>query len=47
LQCALWTEKPPDVNFLSPQNLNRAFVPSEANIGMGMDFANKILVQCP
>jgi len=47
LQCALWTEKPPDENFLSPQNLNRAFVPSEANIGMGMDFANKILVQCP
>jgi ABC-type uncharacterized transport system substrate-binding protein len=47
LQCALWTEKPPDVNFLSPQNLNRAFVPSEANIGMGMDFADKILVQCP
>jgi ABC-type uncharacterized transport system substrate-binding protein len=47
LQCALWTEKPPDENFLSPQTLNRAFVPSEANIGMGMDFANKILVQCP
>ena len=47
LQCALWTEKPPDENFLSQQNLNRAFVPSEANIGMGMAFANKILVQCP
>ena len=46
-QCALWTEKPSDPNFLSPQTLNKDFVPSEAFIGMGMDFANKILVQCP
>jgi ABC-type uncharacterized transport system substrate-binding protein len=46
-QCAMWTDKPPDENFQSPQSLNKIFIPSEANIGMGMDFANKILVQCP
>jgi len=44
--CALWTEKPPDENFLSSQNVKQALIPSEANIGMGMDFANKILVEC-
>jgi ABC-type uncharacterized transport system substrate-binding protein len=46
-QCAVWTEKPHDENFLSAQSLNRSFIPSEANIGMGMSFANKIMVQCP
>jgi ABC-type uncharacterized transport system substrate-binding protein len=44
-QCALWTEKPPDPNF-QPSNLDKSFVPSEAFIGMGMDFANKIMVEC-
>ena len=47
-QCTATAGKPPDDNFLSPQALNRSFViPSEANIGLGMDFANKITVQCP
>ena len=44
-QCALWTEKPPDPNF-QPSNLDKSFVPSEAFVGMGMDFANKIMVEC-
>ena len=46
-QCALWTEKPSDPNFLTAQNLNQSFVPSEAFVGMGASFANKIMVQCP
>lgn len=46
-QCTVSTEKPYDGNFLISQNLNRSFIPSEANIGMGMDFANKISVKCP
>jgi ABC-type uncharacterized transport system substrate-binding protein len=46
-QCKLSTQKPYDENFLAAQTLNRAFIPSEANIGMGMSFANKITVQCP
>ncbi len=46
-QCAAWTERPHDDNFFSPQSLNRLFIPSEANIGMGANFANRILVQCP
>ncbi|MFZ3358537.1 MAG: DUF1007 family protein [Xanthobacteraceae bacterium] len=46
-QCAAWTEKPNDPHFLSAQSLNKSFVPSEAFVGMGAMFANKILVQCP
>jgi ABC-type uncharacterized transport system substrate-binding protein len=45
--CAAWTDKPHDENFLSPQSLSKPFIPSEAFIGMGADFANKIVVQCP
>ena len=45
--CAAWTEKPSDPSFVSSQQLNNGFVPSEAYVGMGMNFANKILVQCP
>jgi ABC-type uncharacterized transport system substrate-binding protein len=45
-QCAIWTDKPSDPNFVSSRSLNKAFIPSEAFIGMGMDFVNKILVQC-
>jgi ABC-type uncharacterized transport system substrate-binding protein len=45
--CAAWTEKPNDPHFLSSQNLNSAFVASEAYIGLGAEFANNILVQCP
>ena len=46
-QCTVSTEKPYDGNFLTSQSLNRSFIPSEANIGMGMNFANKISVKCP
>jgi ABC-type uncharacterized transport system substrate-binding protein len=46
-QCAATFDKPHDDNFFSTQTLNRAFVPSEANIGMGASFANKISVECP
>ena len=45
--CAVWTEKPDDPHFLSPQTLNKSFVASEAFVGMGAEFANNILVQCP
>ena len=46
-QCTVSTAKPYDANFLTSQSLNRSFIPSEANIGLGMDFANRILVKCP
>lgn len=39
-QCALWTEKPHDESFSS-------FMSSEANVGLGLNFASKIIVQCP
>jgi ABC-type uncharacterized transport system substrate-binding protein len=48
LQCTVTNDKPSDSNFpLTFQRLNKSFVPSEANIGMGMNFANKISVTCP
>ncbi len=46
-QCVLAAEKPHDDNFFSSQSLDRSYIPSEANIGMGMKFANKISVECP
>jgi ABC-type uncharacterized transport system substrate-binding protein len=47
-QCTVTNEKPNDSNFpLVFQRLNKSFVPSEANVGMGMNFANKISVTCP
>ncbi len=46
-ECAVWTEKPDDPHFLSSQSLNKSFVASEAFVGMGAEFANNILVQCP
>jgi ABC-type uncharacterized transport system substrate-binding protein len=46
-QCKVSTEKPYDGNFQSPLSLSQLFIPNEANIGMGMNFANKISVQCP
>jgi ABC-type uncharacterized transport system substrate-binding protein len=45
--CTVVTEKPPDPNFVSSQQLNKGFVPSELYVGMGDSFANKITVQCP
>jgi ABC-type uncharacterized transport system substrate-binding protein len=47
-QCTVTNDKPSDSNFpVTFQRLNKSFVPSEANIGMGMNFANKISVTCP
>jgi ABC-type uncharacterized transport system substrate-binding protein len=46
-QCAVTAEKPPDQNFVSSQSLSQLFTSSEANIGMGLSFSNKILVKCP
>lgn len=46
-QCAVTAEKPQDENFFTSQSLNRSYIPSEANVGMGMKFANKISVECP
>jgi ABC-type uncharacterized transport system substrate-binding protein len=46
-QCKVATEKPPDVNFPTTLRLDRALVTSEANVGMGASFANKITVTCP
>jgi ABC-type uncharacterized transport system substrate-binding protein len=37
--CALWTEIPHDDSF-------NTFMSSEANVGLGLNFANKIMVQC-
>jgi len=46
-QCAVATEKPPDGNFPTTLRLDHALVTSEANIGMGASFANRITVTCP
>ena len=46
-QCTVTAEKPPDQNFVvSSQSLSQLFT-SEANVGMGTSFSNKILVKCP
>ena len=45
--CTVAAEKPPDPNFMTSQQLNGSFVPSEAYVGMGDSFATKITVQCP
>lgn len=46
-QCAAAIEKPSDGNFPSSLRLDQAFQTSEANAGMGANFANKITVTCP
>jgi ABC-type uncharacterized transport system substrate-binding protein len=46
-QCILTTNKPNDVNFPATLRLDQSFMTSEANVGMGMNFANKVSVQCP
>jgi len=46
-QCKLTVEKPNDANFPATQRLDKSFMTSEANIGMGIKFANKISVTCP
>jgi ABC-type uncharacterized transport system substrate-binding protein len=44
--CRLSMAKPPDAFFPKSFQLNQAFMTSEANIGMGADYANKIAVNC-
>jgi ABC-type uncharacterized transport system substrate-binding protein len=47
-QCKLATDKPPDSNFPSLFfKLDPSMVTSEANVGMGASFANRIWVNCP
>jgi ABC-type uncharacterized transport system substrate-binding protein len=46
-QCTVSIQKPSDGNFPSSLRLDQAFQTSEANIGMGANFANKISVNCP
>jgi ABC-type uncharacterized transport system substrate-binding protein len=46
-RCTVAAEKPPDPNFVTSQQLNKGFIPSELYVGMGDSFANKITVQCP
>jgi ABC-type uncharacterized transport system substrate-binding protein len=45
--CAASIEKPRDDNFPVTLRLDKAFTSSEANIGMGARFANRIAVKCP
>ena len=45
--CQASVEKPRDDNFPVTLRLNKAFTSSEANIGMGASFANRIWVKCP
>ena len=45
--CQASIEKPRDDNFPATLRLNKAFATSEANIGMGASFANRIWVKCP
>jgi len=46
-QCTLTDEKPTDGFFSPTFKLDKSFMTSEANIGMGINFANKISVTCP
>ena len=45
-KCAFSVEKPHDDNF-SSMRLDKNFMASEANIGMGASYSNKISVTCP
>jgi ABC-type uncharacterized transport system substrate-binding protein len=46
-QCKASIEKPHDDNFPVTLRLNKSFMTSEANAGMGANFANRIAVRCP
>jgi ABC-type uncharacterized transport system substrate-binding protein len=46
-QCTVTDEKPSDGFFSPTLKLNKSFMTSEANIGTGMNFANKISVTRP
>jgi ABC-type uncharacterized transport system substrate-binding protein len=45
--CTVTTDKPNDANFPATLRLDQSFMTSEANAGMGMNFANKVSVTCP
>ncbi len=45
--CTAAIQKPNDGNFPSSLRLDKAFQTSEANAGMGVNFANRISVNCP
>jgi ABC-type uncharacterized transport system substrate-binding protein len=45
--CATAVEKPHDDNFSAALRLDKSFMTSEANAGMGANFANRISVTCP
>ena len=46
-QCTAAVEKPRDDNFSAALRLDKSFMTSEANAGMGASFANRISVKCP
>ena len=46
-QCTASVEKPHDDNFSSSLRLDKNFMTSETNMGMGVNFANRIFVKCP
>jgi len=46
-QCTVSVEKPHDDNFSTALRLDKSFMTSEANAGMGASFANRISVKCP
>jgi ABC-type uncharacterized transport system substrate-binding protein len=46
-QCRFTDEKPTDGFFSSTLKFDKSFMTSEANVGMGMNFANRITVTCP
>ena len=46
-QCAISVAKPRDEFFSAAVRLDKSFMASEANAGMGASFANRISVSCP
>jgi len=46
-QCTASVEKPHDENFPASQRFDPNLMTSEANIGMGANFSNRISVTCP
>jgi ABC-type uncharacterized transport system substrate-binding protein len=46
-QCTVTSAKPNDGNFPAIMRLDKSFMVSEANAGMGMNFANRVSVKCP
>jgi ABC-type uncharacterized transport system substrate-binding protein len=46
-QCVVTSAKPNDGSFPATMRLDKSFMTSEANAGMGMNFANRVSVKCP